>query len=73
MPNPPSQIWPHLKSGTPSEVEQSKPSLADALFPSLSKSAKQRERDQALWTRINERNRQAMLRGLREWRAERGR
>ena len=25
MPNPPSQIWPHLKSGTPSEVEPTLP------------------------------------------------
>jgi hypothetical protein len=51
-------------------VKQREQSLADALFPSLSKAAKQREADQALWERINKRNRDNFLKA---WRAERRR
>jgi hypothetical protein len=59
-------VYPHLQSGERSEVKQRTNSLADALYPSLSKEAKQREADQALWARINEHNRQVLRRGLRE-------
>jgi hypothetical protein len=66
MPNAASQIYPHLPSAAREPVKQRERSLADALYPSLSKGAKQREAEKALWTRINERNREALLRGLRE-------
>jgi hypothetical protein len=61
-----SQIYPHLPSAERSERQQRERSLADALYPSLSKEAKQRQAEQALWARINEQNRQVLLRGLRE-------
>jgi hypothetical protein len=69
--NPPSaaqSLYPHLPSAAREPVKQRTPSLADALFPSLSREAKAKERDQALWDRICERNRANLLRGLREWR-----
>ena len=66
-PSAASQIWRDLPSADRAPVAQRRdPSLADALFPSLSREAKQREADQALWARINERNRQTLLRNLRE-------
>jgi hypothetical protein len=67
MPTAAGQIWPHLKQATPSEVEQRRqPSLGDAMWPQLSREAKAKERDQALWDAICERNRRALVRGLRE-------
>ena len=59
-------MYPHLASGERAPSTQRERSLADAMFPSLSKEAKQREAEKALWARINERNRQATVRGLRE-------
>jgi hypothetical protein len=59
-------LYGHLRSAARPEVQQRKPNVADALFPSLSREAKQRDRDQALWTRINEQNRQTLSRNLRE-------
>jgi hypothetical protein len=56
-------LYPHLRQGTPNEVEQRrKPNVADALFPSLSREAKARDADQRLWDEICER----LRRGLRE-------
>ena len=63
-------MYPHLASGERAPSTQRERSLADAMFPSLSKEAKQREADQRLWDRINERARD---RFLKAWRAERGR
>jgi hypothetical protein len=47
MPNP---LYPNLPSAIPNEVKQRQPSLADALFPSLSRAAKAKEASQA-WVR----------------------
>jgi hypothetical protein len=66
MPNPARQIWPHLQSGERPKIKQRTPSLADALFPSLSKEAKAKERDQALWDAICQRNREILRKNLRE-------
>jgi hypothetical protein len=64
-----SQVYPHLPHAGPEPPQRQQPRLADAMFPSLSREAKQRQADQALWARINERNRQTLLRNLREARA----
>ena len=60
-------LYPNLPSAERAEVQRrNEPTIADALFPSLSRAAKQREADQAKWARINEQNRQTLLRNLRE-------
>jgi hypothetical protein len=61
-----SQIWPHLSQGTHEPIKQRERSLADAMWPQLSREAKAKEADQRLWTRINEHNREVLRRGLRE-------
>jgi hypothetical protein len=69
MPKPSAAqaLYPHLRQGTPNEVAQRhKPnSTADAIFPALSREAKQREADQRLWDSICKRNREITLRNLR--------
>jgi hypothetical protein len=66
-PSAASQIWPHLAQGTPNEVAQSKRnSLGDALWPQLSREAKQREAAQARWDEWRKRDRESLLRHLRE-------
>jgi hypothetical protein len=63
------QIWPHLAQGTREPSTQRQPkSLGDALWPQLWREAKAKEADQALWDAICERNRQSLLRNLRETR-----
>ena len=66
MPKPSAAqaLYPHLRQGTPNEVAQRhKPnSTADAIFPALSREAKQREADQRLWDSICKRNREITLR-----------
>jgi hypothetical protein len=53
-------LYPHLPSGDRPEVKQREPkSLAEAMYPAQS-------RDQRTWDRINEENRQTLLRNLRE-------
>jgi hypothetical protein len=69
MPNPPSAaqaLYGHLPSAARPEVKQRERSLGDAMWPQLSREAKAKEADQALWARINEHNRQVLRRGLRE-------
>jgi hypothetical protein len=66
MPTAASQIWPHLPHDDERVAKQSKRTVADSLWPGLSREAKQREADQALWDAICERNRQSLLRNLRE-------
>jgi hypothetical protein len=70
MPTAASQIWPHLPHDDGREVKQGRTSLADSLWPSLSREAKARDRDQQLWNEILRRQRDNFL---REWRRERGR
>jgi hypothetical protein len=70
MPTAAGQIWPHLAHDDGREVKQERTSLADSLWPSLSRAAKAKERDQRLWDEIVKRNRDNFL---REWRRERGR
>ena len=67
------QIYPHLPSAERAERPERKGSLGDALWPSLSKEAKQRGRDQQLWDEICKRQRDNFLRGWRGQRGERGR
>jgi hypothetical protein len=64
--NAAGQIWPHLQSGVRPEVKQRERSLGDAMWPSLSREAKAKARDQALWDAINDHNRRVLRRGLRE-------
>jgi hypothetical protein len=66
MANAASQIWPHLPHDDERVAKPSKRSVADALWPALSREQKARDRDQRLWDRINEHNRQVLLRNLRE-------
>jgi hypothetical protein len=67
------QIYPHLPSGERPEVQQRTPGLADALHPGLSRAGKAREADQRLWATILKRNRDNLVRGLREANGKRGR
>jgi hypothetical protein len=65
------QIWPHLQQATPNEVAHRRtPTTSDAIWPTLSREAKQREADQALWDACCKRARDNFL---KTWRAERGR
>jgi len=66
MPTAAGQIWPHLPHDDERVAKQSKRSVADAMWPQLSREVKAREADQALWQRLDERNRQTLLRNLRE-------
>jgi hypothetical protein len=61
-------LYPHLPSAERPEVQQQRraPTMADAIFPAWSREAKQRDADQALSSAINKRNRQTLLRNLRE-------
>jgi hypothetical protein len=59
-------LYPHLPSAEREPVKQREHSLGDALWPQLSREQKAREADQARWARINEQNRQTLLRNLRE-------
>ena len=71
--NAAGQIWPNLPSGDREPVKQRERSLGDAMWPQLSREAKAKDADQRLWDEICERNRQSLLRGLRELRADRER
>ena len=53
------QIWPHLPTGTPEPVQQRTPTVADAMYPGLSREAKSQEA-------LAKRNRDNILRWLRE-------
>jgi hypothetical protein len=66
-------IWGNLPSGEREPIKQRERSLGDALWPQLSREAKQRGRDQQLWDEICKRQRDNFLRGWREQRGERGR
>ena len=57
-------LYPNLPSGARPERQQRTPNIADAMWPSLSRAAKAREADQALWDAIRTRSRDRM----REWR-----
>ena len=62
-----SALYPHLPSSERREVEQGrKPSVADAIFPAWGREQKTRDRDQALWDRICDHNREVLRQGLRE-------
>jgi hypothetical protein len=62
-------LYGHLPSAAPEPVQQRRNSLADAMWPQLSRAAKAKDRDQALWDEIVKRQRDNFL---RDWR-ERGR
>jgi hypothetical protein len=61
-----ASIYPHLPTAERPLSTQRERSLGDAMWPSLSREARQREADQALWQRLHEHNRQVLRRGLRE-------
>ena len=80
MRKPPSaaqSLYPHLPSAVREPVQQRTPNTADAMWPSLSRSAKAQEAHQRRWDEWRERDRQSLLRNLRETtaalRRERGR
>jgi hypothetical protein len=59
-PSAAASLYPHLRQGTPSEVEQRRaPNVGDAMWPSLSREAKAREAEQ-------QRRKQALIADLRE-------
>jgi hypothetical protein len=57
-------FYPHLPSAAREPVKQKERTLADALFPSLSREQKARDADQALWDRICSHNREVLRQGL---------
>jgi hypothetical protein len=59
-------LYGHLPSAARAERPERKGSVGDAMWPQLSREAKARERDQALWDAINRRQRESFVRGLRE-------
>jgi hypothetical protein len=60
------QIWPHLPHDDGRVAKQSKRTVADALWPSLSREAKAKEAAQARWDEWRKRDRDSLLRNLRE-------
>jgi len=70
-------LYPHLQSGERAERQQRGPSLADSMFPSLSREAKAREADIAKWQEIQKAHNKQMAADLRaitaQIREERGR
>jgi hypothetical protein len=68
-------LYPHLPSGAREPVQQRTPNISDSMWPGLSRAAKAREHDQQLWNQILKRQRDSLVRGLREANAnlERGR
>jgi hypothetical protein len=66
MPNPPSAaaaLYPHLKSDDPPKQAQRAQSLSAAMYPALTQRAK-------AWAEWRERDRQSLLKGLRELNAK---
>jgi hypothetical protein len=63
-------LYGHLPSAAREPIKQRERSLANAMWPQLSREAKQRSRDQQLWDEICKRQRDNFL---HEWRRERGR
>ena len=59
-------LYPHLPSSAREPIKQRTPNIGDAMWPSLSREAKAKEADQALWDAICKRSRDSLLRGLRE-------
>jgi hypothetical protein len=68
-----SQIWPHLKTGELEKQPVRNQSVADAMWPKLSREVKAQEVDQRTWEAICKRNRDGLLRGLKELRLARER
>jgi len=60
------QIWPNLAQGTPEPVQQRTPNTADAMWPNLSRAAKVQEAQQQRWDESRKRQRDNLLRCLRE-------
>jgi hypothetical protein len=59
-------LYGHLKSGVREPIKQRTNSLADSMFPSLSREQKAKQADQARWDALNKRNRDNLLKHLRE-------
>ena len=57
--NAASQIWPHLAHDDERVVKPSKGSVADAMWPQLSREQKARDRDAQLWNEILRRQRES--------------
>ena len=64
-------LYPHLRQGTPSEVQQRRTSnsVADGMWPGLSREAKQREAEQARWANELAQRNKRLAADLRELRA----
>ena len=65
-------IYPHLPSGAREPVQQRTPTVADAMWPSLSRSAKAADANQQRWDAMLKRQRDNRLRDLREANANLG-
>ena len=69
MPNPPSAaqaLYGHLPAGSRQPVQQRTPNISDAMWPSLSRSAKAQEAEQKRWEEWKTRQRDLLLKHLRE-------
>ena len=64
-------LYGHLPSASREPAQQRRqPTVADAMWPSLSRSAKAAEAEQKRWDEWREQRRQSLLRGLRELNAK---
>ena len=64
------QIWPHLPVGTPELSKQRERSLGDAMWPSLSSEKRAEAKRIEDWRKQQH---AGLLRGLAEWKKEKGR
>jgi hypothetical protein len=72
MPKPSAaqSLYPHLPSAEREPIKQRERTLADALWPSLSREGKQREAAQARWDEWRKRDRDSTLRLLKQINAD---
>ena len=59
-------LFGHLPSASRPEVQQRKPTVSDAMWPSLSRAAKAAEAHQQRWQEWCKRQRDILLKNLRE-------
>ena len=69
MSNPPSAaqaLFGHLPSASREPVQQRQPNIGDAMWPNLSREAKAQDAQRQRWDEWRKRQRDSVLRGLRE-------
>jgi hypothetical protein len=65
-PSAAAALYPHLPTSERPERTQRTPNISDAMWPKLSREAKAQEADQRRWDELCKRNRDHLLRGLKE-------